>query len=127
MHLADFFAFNGFSYGLITIYQVNKQVSLNSTLKFMNFIENLSENAHLKTKSHSIIVRWNDAPIGHFLANYDKKLSFEYTIDISPGPATELGLKSVLYKKDEDVLNGKPGNQQLSGHFFSCKKTSFQS
>jgi len=61
-----------------------------------------------KTKSHSIIVRWNDAPIGHFLANYDKKLSFEYTIDISPGPATELGLKSVLYKKDEDVLNGKP-------------------
>ena len=60
-----------------------------------------------KTKSHSIIVRWNDAPIGHFLANYDQKLSFEYTIDISPGPATELGLKSVLYKKDDETLNGK--------------------
>ena len=53
-----------------------------------------------KLKSHSIIVRWNDAPIGHFLANYDSSLSFEYTIDINPGPLNELGLKSVLYKKD---------------------------
>merc|ERR1719362_2305839 len=24
-----------------------------------------------KTKSHAIVVRWNDAPIGHFLAHYD--------------------------------------------------------
>ena len=47
----------------------------------------------------------------HFLANNDNTLSFEYTIDISPGPATELGLKSVLYKKDEEVLNGKPGTK----------------
>ncbi len=53
-----------------------------------------------KIKSHSIIVRWNDAPIGHFLANYDGSLSFEYTIDINPAPQNELGLKSVLYKKD---------------------------
>ena len=57
-------------------------------------------------KSHSIIVRWNDAPIGHFLANYDSSLSFEYTVDISPGPSAELGLKSVLYKNDEKVCNG---------------------
>ena len=35
-----------------------------------------------QTKSHAIVVRWNDAPIGHFLAHYDNKLSFEYTIDI---------------------------------------------
>ena len=27
----------------------------------------------------------------------------------SPGPATELGLKSVLYKKDELVANGVAG------------------
>ena len=27
----------------------------------------------------------------------------------SPGPATELGLKSVLYKKDEPVANGIAG------------------
>lgn len=60
-----------------------------------------------KVKSHSIIVRWNDAPIGHFLANYDKSLSFEYTIDITPGPATELGMKSVLYKEEEKTCNGK--------------------
>ena len=75
----------------------------------MNKITIILKMHYIQTKSHSIIVRWNDAPIGHFLANYDKKLSFEYTIDISPGPATELGLKSVLYMKDEDVLNGKPG------------------
>ena len=50
-------------------------------------------------RSHSIVVRWNDAPIGHFLANYDSSLSFEYTIDINPAPANALGLKSVLYKK----------------------------
>ena len=31
-------------------------------------------------KSRSIIVRWNDAPIGHFLANYNATLAFEYTI-----------------------------------------------
>jgi hypothetical protein len=55
--------------------------------------------AALKIRSHSIIVRWNDAPIGHFLTHYDSKLSFEYTIDISPSPANELGLKSVLYKR----------------------------
>ena len=54
----------------------------------------------LAAKSHSIVVRWNDAPIGHFLTNYDSSLSFEYTIDINPGPLNELGLKSVLYKKD---------------------------
>ena len=35
-----------------------------------------------QAKSHAIIVRWNDAPIGHFLAHYDNQLSFEYTIDI---------------------------------------------
>ena len=50
--------------------------------------------------SRSIIVRWNDAPISHFLANYNATLAFEYTIDISPSPANDLGLKSVLYKKD---------------------------
>ena len=55
-----------------------------------------------KLRSHSIIVRWNDAPIAHFLANYDASLSFEYTIDISPSPVAEIGLKSVLYKKDSD-------------------------
>ena len=55
-----------------------------------------------KIRSHSIIVRWNDAPIAHFLANYDASLSFEYTIDISPSPVAEIGLKSVLYKKDND-------------------------
>lgn len=67
-----------------------------------------------KAKSHAIIVRWNDAPIGHFLAHYDNQLSFEYTIDISPGPATELGLKSVMYKKDESVANGSacPGGKE---------------
>ena len=31
-------------------------------------------------KSRSIIVRWNDAPIGHFLSNYNSSLAFEYTI-----------------------------------------------
>ena len=31
-------------------------------------------------KSRSIIVRWNDAPIGHFLSNYNSNLAFEYTI-----------------------------------------------
>ena len=31
-------------------------------------------------KSRSIIVRWNDAPIGHFLTNYNAALAFEYTI-----------------------------------------------
>ena len=55
-----------------------------------------------KLRSHSIIVRWNDAPIAHFLANYDASLSFEYTIDISPSPVAEIGLKSVLYKRDSD-------------------------
>ena len=60
----------------------------------------------VQVKSHSIIVRWNDAPIGHFLANYDNSLSFEYTVDIKPGPANEIGIKSVLYKKEEDILNG---------------------
>ena len=40
--------------------------------------------------------------------------SFEYTIDIEPSPATELGLKSVLYKKEEEeegtaFMNGKTG------------------
>ncbi len=52
-------------------------------------------------KSRAIVARWNDAPIGHFLANYDARLTFEYTIDITPAPANELGLKSVLYKKDD--------------------------
>ena len=56
-----------------------------------------------KLRSHSIVVRWNDAPIGHFLAHYDASLSFEYTIDINPGPVAEMGLKSVLYKKDSDA------------------------
>jgi len=59
-----------------------------------------------KIKSHSIVVRWNDAPIGHFLANYDGNLSFEYTIDINPGPSTELGLKSVLYRNEDRACNG---------------------
>ena len=58
--------------------------------------------ANDKRRSHTIVVRWNDAPIGHFLANYDSSLSFEYTIDINPAPANELGLKSVLYKKEKD-------------------------
>ena len=61
-----------------------------------------------KIRSHSIIVRWNDAPIGHFLTHYDSSLSFEYTIDISPCPANELGLKSVLYKKVGGVLSFLP-------------------
>lgn len=51
-------------------------------------------------KSRSIIVRWNDAPIGHFLTTYNSALAFEYTIDITPTPANEFGLKSVLFKKD---------------------------
>lgn len=72
-----------------------------------------------KTKSHAIVVRWNDAPIGHFLAHYDNKLSFEYTIDISPGPATELGLKSVLYKKDEPVANGSAGRKEEKEESFN--------
>ena len=50
---------------------------------------------------------------GHFLANYDSSLSFEYTIDIKPGPSSEIGIKSVLYKKDEEILNGKPGNFKM--------------
>ncbi len=61
-----------------------------------------------KIKSHSIIVRWNDAPIGHFLANYDSSLSFEYTIDINPAPQNELGLKSVLYKKEGGSVKRSP-------------------
>ena len=51
-------------------------------------------------KSRSIIVRWNDAPIGHFLTTYNRNLAFEYTIDISPTPDNEFGLKSVLFKKE---------------------------
>lgn len=51
-------------------------------------------------------VRWNDAPIGDFLANYDSSLSFEYTIDVNPSPANELGLKSVLYKMAEPEMDG---------------------
>ncbi len=66
-----------------------------------------------KIKSHSIIVRWNDAPIGHFLANYDSSLSFEYTIDINPAPQNELGLKSVLYKKEDG--GGGGGGQKSDG------------
>ena len=61
-----------------------------------------------KLRSHSIIVRWNDAPIAHFLANYDASLSFEYTIDISPSPVAEIGLKSVLYKRDNDQEESQP-------------------
>ena len=71
-----------------------------------------------QAKSHCIVVRWDDAPIGHFLANYDGGLSFEYTIDIEPGPASELGLKSVLYKNEEKVCNGNTivGGTHLSTH-----------
>ena len=60
-------------------------------------------------KSRSIIVRWNDAPIGHFLTNYNGALAFEYTIDITPTPANEFGLKSVLYKKDQ--TSGPPSQE----------------
>ncbi|XP_059090515.1 uncharacterized protein LOC131886258 isoform X2 [Tigriopus californicus] len=67
-----------------------------------------------KIKSHSIIVRWNDAPISHFLANYQSSLSFEYTIDIHPAPANELGLKSVLYKK------GPPGTRSQAKISQTC-------
>ena len=36
--------------------------------------------------------------------------SFEYTIDITPGPASELGMTSVLYKEgDENICNGNSG------------------
>ena len=63
-------------------------------------------NIDTQIKSHSIVVRWNDAPIGHFLANYDGNLSFEYTIDIDPGPSAELGLKSVLYRNEDQTCNG---------------------
>ena len=66
-----------------------------------------------KLRSHSIIVRWNDAPIAHFLANYDASLSFEYTIDISPSPVAEIGLKSVLYKKDNEQDETQPTNHQV--------------
>ena len=69
-----------------------------------------------KLKSHSIIVRWNDAPIGHFLANYDSSLSFEYTIDINPGPLNELGLKSVLYKKDPKGVPLPPTTLDKNSH-----------
>ena len=68
----------------------------------LRFEEYETELAGGGPKAHSIVVRWNDAPIGHFLANYDSSLSFEYTIDINPAPANALGLKSVLYKKEED-------------------------
>ena len=45
--------------------------------------------------------------------------SFEYPIDIEPSPATELGLKSVLYKKEEEeectgFMNGKTGTHQMA-------------
>ncbi|XP_071748623.1 uncharacterized protein [Lepeophtheirus salmonis] len=59
-------------------------------------------------KTLNINIKWNDAPIGHFLTNYDSSLSFEYTVDISPSPLNELGLKSILYKRDEDsIINGE--------------------
>jgi hypothetical protein len=58
-------------------------------------------------KSRSIVVRWNDAPIGHFLANYNATLAFEYTVDINPAPENELGLKSVMYKKDSLTNSGE--------------------
>lgn len=79
-----------------------------------------------KLRSHSIIVRWNDAPIAHFLANYDASLSFEYTIDISPSPVAEIGLKSVLYKKDSEQQDDSSGNMQpsrvdLEDDFFGTK------
>ena len=90
-----------------------------------------------KIKSHSIIVRWNDAPISHFLANYDSSLSFEYTIDINPSPANELGLKSVLYKKEPKNGSGSAAvarnmNSNHSGQDYhgsgssvkSCKENS---
>jgi len=90
----------------------------------LRFEEYETVNPVQKTKSHSIIVRWNDAPIGHFLANYDSSLSFEYTIDIEPSPATELGLKSVLYKKEEEeectgFMNGKTGHDSRNPECFN--------
>ena len=47
------------------------------------------------------------------MANYDTSLSFEYTVDIKPGPANEIGIKSVLYKKEEDVLNGTKAGEYI--------------
>ena len=78
-----------------------------------------------KLRSHSIIVRWNDAPIANFLANYDASLSFEYTIDISPSPVAEIGLKSVLYKKDNDQdeseLINQPSRAEYDEEFYGVK------
>jgi len=54
----------------------------------------------------------NDIFTGHFLANYDSSLSFEYTIDIDPAPQNELGLKSVLYKKEK---GGNGVSREASG------------
>jgi len=70
-------------------------------------------------KSRSIIVRWNDAPIGHFLTNYNAALAFEYTIDITPCPANEFGLKSVLFKKDSasNGLNSLHDIQEIQAYF----------
>lgn len=66
-------------------------------------------------KSRSIIVRWNDAPIGKFITGYNGALAFEYTIDITPAPANEFGLKSVLFKKD-NVNNGcAPNSNDIEG------------
>merc|ERR1712045_814228 len=73
-------------------------MGIDRTVKTL-FEANAQQCGH-QAKSHCIVVRWNDAPIGHFLANYDGGLSFEYTID------SELGLKSVLYENEEKVCNG---------------------
>ena len=71
-------------------------------------------------KSRSIIVRWNDAPIGKFLTNYNGRLAFEYTIDISPAPANEFGLKSVLFKKDS--VNSAPNSNDIESKSDGCEK-----
>ena len=63
-------------------------------------------------KSRSIIVRWNDAPIGKFITSYNGALAFEYTIDITPSPANEFGHKSVLFKKDSVLGSGVAANSQ---------------
>ena len=75
-----------------------------------------------QTKSHAIVVRWNDAPIGHFLAHYDNKLSFEYTIDIRYKHG--LGCKR-LQKTTLTILFTAPAPPpSLDSSRFCTKKTS---
>ena len=48
--------------------------------------------------------------------------SFEYTIDIEPSPATELGLKSVLYKMEQEEEDVGTNNMTVNGKSVLYKK-----